>query len=79
MLPEWHVQARSSKLANDWADTCGVTASPSHALLQLLQEQLIVLVRCLQGCTTAEGLSRTLHVLVNMCCRPDRAADIPHT
>ena len=79
MLPEGHVRARSSKLAKGWAASFGVVASPSDALLQLLQEKFIVLVRCLQGCTTAEGLSCTLHIVVNTCCRPRLAADIPHT
>ena len=54
MLPAGHVRARSRDSADDWAATCGVVASPPDALLQLLQEQLIVLVRCLQSCTTAE-------------------------
>ena len=42
-------------MTDDWAATCGVLDSPPDALLQLLQEELIVLVRCLQSCTTALG------------------------
>ena len=69
---------RQGAASYGWAATWAVTASPSDALLQLLQEQLIVLIRCLQSCTTAEGLSRPLHVLVK-CVAGQRGQQTSHT